>query len=390
LNDASLARHRDLDRALAGDLERLVSMRHDIHREPELSGAEHATTAKVEAAFAGLDVRMRRGPNGVGLVVDAGPPGPRVALRADLDALALDEAVDVPYRSRVPGAMHACGHDVHTAAVVGAARALVTTCPERPFRFLFQHAEEMTPGGALDLIAHGAMRDVTAIVMLHCDPTRALGRVGIQAGPVTASSDAFTVTLRGEGGHGARPHETQDLVLALAQAIQQVHLAFDRAIDDRTPHVVSVGTVHAGRTSNNVIPDRATFGGTIRTVDARTRDRVEPVFRRALGGVAAAWGVEYDLEILRGAPPVLNDAAVAEVIRAAAVEALGAEAVEPMGPPSMGAEDFGWYLAHAPGALFRLGVGVGAPLHSASFRADDQSVLLGARVLVRAALDLGG
>ncbi len=389
MTDGSLARQRDLDRTIAGDLDRLVAMRHEIHREPELSGAEHATTARVEAAFAGLDVRTRRGPGGVGLVVDAGPPGPRVALRADLDALALDEAVDVPFRSCVPGVMHACGHDVHTAALVGAARALIAACPERPFRFLFQHAEEATPGGALELIADGAMEDVRAIVMLHCDPTRALGRVGVQAGPVTASSDAFTVTLRGRGGHGARPHETQDLVLALAQAIQQVHLAFDRSFDDRSPHVVSVGTVHAGRTSHNVIPDRATFGGTIRTVDARTRDGVEAVFRRALGGVAAAWGVEYDLEIRRGAPPVLNDATVAEAIRMAATDALGAEAVELLGPPSMGAEDFGWYLAHAPGALFRLGVGVGAPLHSAAFQADDQSVLLGARVLARAAVRLG-
>jgi amidohydrolase len=386
--DASRGRHLDLDRSVAGDLEALLALRHAMHREPELSGAEHVTTARVEAALDGVGARIRRGPKGVGLIVDVGPPGPRVAVRADLDALALDEAVDVPYASCVPGVMHACGHDVHTASLVGAARALASACPERPFRFLFQPAEEATPGGALDLIAAGAMEDVTAILMLHCDPTRPVGRVGVQAGPVTAASDTFEVTLRGTGGHGARPHETQDLVLALAQALQALHLAFDRAIDDRVPHVLSVGTVHAGRTSANVIPDRAVFTGTVRTVDPATRERVEPVFRRALDGVAAAWDVAYDLKLTRGAPPVINDARVAEAVRLAASEALGADGVEALGPPSMGAEDFGWYLAHAPGALLRLGVGVGAPLHSASFRADDAAIAIGARVLARAALHL--
>lgn len=378
----------DIDRAVVAEAERLVALRHDLHRHPELSRRERRTTDRVAAALADLEASVRRGPDDLGLIVDVGPPGPRIALRADLDALALDEASGVSFASRVPGVMHACGHDVHTACLVGAARALARAAPDRAFRFLFQPAEEATPGGALDLIAAGAMEGVTAILALHCDPSRPVGRVGLQAGPLTAAADVFEVELRGRGGHGARPHETQDVVVVLTLAIQALHMAFDRHVDARTPLVMTIGTVHAGLTSPNVIPDRATFSGTVRTVDPDARDAVGPLFQRVLDGVSATWGVTYDLKLRRGAPPVVNDARAVAALREASEEVLGAGAVEPTGPPSMGGEDFGWYLDHAPGALLRLGTGVGAPLHSAAFTADDAAIPLGARVLARAALAL--
>lgn len=378
-----------VDEALTRELADAVAFRHDLHRHPELSRQERRTTDRLEAAFADLPVRLRRGAQGLGLIVDAGPTtGRRVCLRADIDALAVAEQSGVPFESTHPGVMHACGHDVHTAVVLAAARALAQAAPDVPLRFLFQPAEEATPGGSLDLIALGALEDVGPILSLHCDPTRPLGRVGLQAGALTAAADVFEVVLRGQGGHGARPHETQDLVLVGCEAVQALYHALDRGVDARKPLSISVGVFHAGGTSANVIPAEVRFAGTIRTTDRGVRDAVSGIVERVLAGISAIWQVQHALTLTRGAPAVINDPGVVEVLRAACTDVVGAENIEPTGLPSMGGEDFAWYLDHVPGALLRLGTGLGAPLHSSRFVADDGAVGVGARILANAALRL--
>ncbi len=379
-----------LDRHLHAEAAAMVAFRHDLHRHPELSRTEHRTTDRLEAALADLRdagrLRIRRGPAGLGLIVDAGPEGsPRTCLRADIDALAVSEESGVAFASTHPGVMHACGHDVHTTAILAATRALAVCAPDRRFRFLFQPAEEATPGGSLDLIAAGALEGVSSILTLHCDPTRPVGRVGLQAGPLTAAADVFEVQLLGQGGHGARPHETQDLVLAGCQAVQALYHAFDRGVDARTPLSISVGTFHAGSSSANVIPAELRFTGTIRTTERAARDAAPAIVRRVLDAVCGLWQVRHDLEIRRGAPSVYNDSALVEALRTACQAVLGPEAIDPPGLPSMGGEDFAWYLDHVPGALLRVGSGVGAPLHSARFVADDAAITPAARILARTA-----
>jgi amidohydrolase len=366
-----------------------IAFRHVLHRFPELSRREHGTTDRLEEALRDLPVRLRRGPNGLGLIVDAGPDASqRVCLRADIDALAVAEQSGVPFASERAGVMHACGHDVHTATVLLTLRALIETHPDVPLRFLFQPAEEATPGGSLDLIAAGAVEGVSQILSLHCDPTRAVGRVGLQAGPLTAAADVFEVTLRGKGGHGARPHETQDLVLVGCEAVQALYHALDRGIDARKPLSVSVGVFRAGQTSANVIPAEVFFAGTVRTTDRGVRDAVPGILERVLAGVCDIWQVNHTLTLTRGAPSVDNDARVVAALRVACEAVVGPDGVEPTGLPSMGGEDFAWYLDHVPGALLRVGTGLGAPLHSAHFCADDRAIPLAARILARAALRL--
>lgn len=381
-------RHAALDAAVLRHAAEGVALRHALHRQPELSRAEHATTARIERALQGVACRARRGPEGVGLIVDLGPPGHRPCLRADIDALALTECTGVAFSSETPGVMHACGHDVHTAVVLTALKALAESLPERAFRFLFQPAEEATPGGSLDLIRAGALDEVTGILALHCDPTRPVGRVGLQAGPLTAAADVFEVTLSGRGGHSARPHETDDLVLAACQLVTQLHLAFDRCVDARAPLTLTVCVFQAGDRSPNVMPGRVRFAGTLRTSCTQARARSEGVFARVIEAARLSTGASIDYQLTRGAPPVVNDAALVEALRNACGDVLGASGVEPIGLPSMGGEDFAWYLDHVPGALLRVGTGVGAPLHSPHFTADDAVIPLAARVMARALADL--
>ncbi len=378
-----------IDAQIEAELQSLIELRHVLHAHPELSRAEHETTSRIERALADEAVVTRRGPGGVGLIVDSGPStGPRICVRADIDALALTESTDEPFASRRPGLMHACGHDVHTAVVLGVTKALSRLAPELPLRFLFQHAEEATPGGALDLVAAGAMTDVRAILTLHCDPSRDVGRVGLQSGPLTAAADVFEVTLKGTGGHGARPHETQDLVLCATQAIAALYHAFDRGIDARLPLSISVGVLRAGLTSPNVIPSEVYFAGTVRTPDAQARAQVPFIIERVLGGLGQMWGISHSLDFRRGAPPVHNAPYVVAALNDAVADVLGLEAIDPPSLPSMGGEDFAWYLPHAPGALLRIGTGKGSPLHSATFRADDRAIGLSSKILARAAIIL--
>jgi amidohydrolase len=386
-----------LDAAIARANGDLIALRRDLHRHPELSRHEFETTRKLAAQLAemGLEVHVR--PEGIGLFADLTPAGfnhgRTVAIRADIDALPIIEATELPYASQNAGVMHACGHDMHTACAMGAAVALSAQRDSLPgrVRFFFQHSEEVAPGGADELVDFGCMRGVDYVLGLHVDPVLEVGTVGIKDGPMTASADAFDLEVRGRGGHAARPHHCVDPVFVATQIATGLYQAAGRAFDARDPVVISIASVSAGD-GYNVIPDTATLRGTVRTLSPATRRLIEPLFRRIAGGVCGMYGAEYHLETHLGAPSIDNSVLVADHIRAAARQVLGPDAVEEIPLPSMGAEDFSYYLELAPGAMFRLGTkghgGDECYLHSPHFAPDEKALAFGARILARAAVSL--
>ena len=375
----------------------LVLFRRDLHANPELSRAEFRTTAAIAAKLerAGLSPRVRG--VGSGLVCDIVPPGteklPYLAFRADIDALPVEEDNELEFRSRVPGVMHACGHDVHTAVVLGAGLTLAELARaghlHRPVRLIFQPAEETMPGGALDMIAEGALYGVSKILSIHCDPKLDVGLVGLRTGPLTAACDLVSLTLDGPGGHTSRPHLTADLVYALASIVAEVPAALSRRIDPRAGLSLVWGQIGAG-SAPNAIPASGTAKGTIRTLDQHAWNQAPDVVHELIDAIAAKFGVKHTLDYVQGVPPVVNEAEAVALLRTAASRSLGGETVVST-PQSLGGEDFAWYLQRVPGAMARLGVrslGDKTPrdLHQPSFLADEGAIGAGVRMLATAAL----
>ena len=369
----------------------MVEFRRDLHAHPELSWAEVRTTARVgeELTAAGLSPGVL--PSGTGLVcdIDGDAPGPRVLLRADLDALPIDDESDVPFRSTVPGVAHACGHDVHTAVVLGAglelARRAQAGSSTGPVRLLFQPAEEVLPGGALVALDAGALDGVDRIFALHCDPRLDAGSVAVRSGPITGATDLITVRLSGPGGHTSRPHLTVDLVAALADVVTRAPALLSRRVDPRAGLSVVWGRIAAGSAAN-VIPEHGEISGTVRTLDPVAWEAAAELLPALVREIVAPFGAEVDVDYQRGVPPAVNDPAVTEAFRLAVVAELGGiEETE----QSMGAEDFAWLLAKVPGVLGRLGVRrPGAvsvsDLHRGDFTVDEDAVATGIRTLVAA------
>lgn len=389
----------DLDAFLDGFLdahaEELVAFRRDLHVHPERSGEEHETTERVAERLrvAGLVPQVLDGGTGLRCdVVGSAGEGPVVALRADLDALAMEDEKVVPYRSQVAGVAHACGHDVHTTVVLGAGLALARLlgaddAPSGRVRLLFQPAEESLPGGALDLIAAGALDDVSWIFGLHCDPKLEVGRVGVRAGAITSAADLLTLRLHGPGGHTARPHLTVDLVAVAGR------LAHDLppALRDHEPALNLVfGSLHAGEAAN-VIPATAMLRGTLRTADRAAWDAAPDLLTAVLTELVEPTGATFALDHERGVPPVVNDVRATDLLAAAASRALGPDAVVPT-EQSAGGDDFAWYLERVPGSYARLGVhdpasdGPRLDLHASTFDVDERAIAIGVRVLVATAL----
>ncbi|NUR28287.1 MAG: amidohydrolase [Catenulispora sp.] len=375
----------------------LVLFRRDLHANPELSRAEFRTTAAIAAKLerAGLSPRVRG--VGSGLVCDIVPPGtaklPFLAYRADIDALPVEETNELEFRSRVPGVMHACGHDIHTAVVLGTGLTLAELARSghlrRPVRLIFQPAEEAMPGGALDMVAEGALYGVSKILSIHCDPRLDVGHVGLRTGPLTAACDMLTLTLDGPGGHTSRPHLTADLVYALASIVAEVPAALSRRVDPRAGLSLVWGQISAGSAAN-AIPSSGTARGTIRTLDQDAWNQAPDIVHELIDVIAAKFGVKHTLDYGQGVPPVVNEAESVALLRTAASRALGAEAVVST-PQSLGGEDFAWYLQRVPGAMARLGVRtpgdkVHRDLHQGTFVADEGSIAAGVRMLATAAL----
>ena len=368
----------------------LLSLQHDVHAHPELSRGEARTTAAVAARLAAAGIAHRTLPVS-GLVADLGAEQPayRVALRADLDALPVGERTGLPWASTTEGICHACGHDVHVAAMLGAGLALKEheeALRERGIgvRLLFQPAEEVIPGGAVDLLAEGALDGVDAIFAVHCDPSLDVGTVGLREGAITAAADRVSVHLSGRGGHTSRPHLTEDLTFALAKVVTELPAVLSRRLDPRTAFALVWGEVHAGQAAN-VIPSSGAIAGTLRMLDAKAWTTIGPLLAEAVEHVVAPYAVTAVLEHVQGVPPVVNDPEAIEVLRAAA-EGAGLVAVGT--PQSLGGEDFAWYLRQVPGAMARLGTRTpGGPtydLHQGDLVVDDGSVVQGARLLAGA------
>ena len=370
----------------------LIDLRHDLHAHPEVSWAEERTTDVVASWLDKYDIAYRR-LDGTGLIGEIGPAGaPIIALRADLDALPVHDLTEESWKSTVHGVAHACGHDVHTAALVGAASALAELhrrdlLPVRA-RFLFQPAEEAMPGGALKMIARGELESVSQIFALHCDPSLDVGHVGLREGPITGASDQVRVILTGRGGHTSRPHLTEDVTFAAGTLITQLPAVLSRRFDPRSGTSMVWGQMQAGDAAN-VIPIHAELAGTVRMLDADSWHSAEPMVRRAIDDIVRPFGVKADITYIRGVPPVVNDFAATEALRAAVNEALGPNGATTT-PQSLGGEDFGWYLESVPGAMARLGVRTPGDathdLHRGTFRADDRAVSIGAAVLAHVAL----
>ena len=383
LADAWLVEHGD----------ELVAVRRDLHAHPELGHAEYRTTALLVDRLerAGLSPTVLAG--GTGLVCDVGgtSAGPVVVLRADIDALPLQDEKLVPYRSTVPGVCHACGHDVHTAAVLGAGLALARAADKLTgtVRLVFQPAEELMPGGALAVIREGWMQGASSVFGLHCDPALEVGRVGLRAGPITAAADALTITLTGPGGHTARPHNTVDLVHALATVATGLPDVLSRLVDPRAGLCLVWGHVSAG-VATNAIPRTGTLKGTLRLLDKDAWHDAPVMVRRLVDQLVLPYGAQAEVTYLRGVPPVVNDVSATALLSAAVRGALGASAAVPT-LQSLGGEDFAWYLDHVPGSMARLGVkspGQERPydLHQASFDVDEAALPVAVRVLVGVAL----
>lgn len=380
-----------IDHAVAAAEPELVALRRDLHAHPELSWRELRTTAVVSARVQRAGWRVTELPR-TGLVADIGDDGPIVALRADLDALPVPDLTDDPWASTVEGVTHACGHDVHTSALVGAAIALGRLheqglLPGR-VRLLFQPAEEVMPGGALSLIELGALDGVDRLFGLHCDPTLDIGRVGLREGPITGAADHLDVTLTGSGGHTSRPHLTEDLTYALAKVVTELPSILSRRLDPRAGVSVVWGLVRAG-SAHNVIPATGRIGGTVRMLDAIAWSEAEKLVPVLVEQIVAPYGVHADVDYQRGVPPVVNDP-VSIALLTEAVEGVLGKAGHVSTQQSLGGEDFGWYLDRVPGAMGRLGTRTpGGPtydLHQGNLRVDDRAVAIGARVLASAAL----
>ena len=373
------------DAWLAAHFDDLVDWRRHIHRYPELGRQEYATTQFVAERLADAGLNPKVLPAGTGLTCDFGPEhAPRIALRADMDALPMAERTGAPYASTMPNVAHACGHDAHTAILLGTALALASV-PELPVgvRLIFQAAEELMPGGAIDAIAAGALTGVSRIFAMHCDPRLEVGKVAVRQGPITSAADQLEITLYSPGGHTSRPHLTADLVYGLGTLITGLPGVLSRRIDPRNSTVLVWGAVNAG-VAPNAIPQTGVLAGTVRTASRQTWVGLEEIIRRSVDGLLSPLGIEHTLQYRRGVPPVVNEE-VSTRILTHAIEAIGPDVAADT-RQSGGGEDFSWYLEEIPGAMARLGVwsgeGVQLDLHQPTFDLDERALAGGLRVMV--------
>ncbi|MCF6524440.1 amidohydrolase [Streptomyces sp. JJ36] len=375
--------------------EELVAFRRDLHMHPELGHQEFRTTAAVKARLeqAGLEPRVLA--VGTGLVCDIGGEvgGDALALRADIDALPIPDTKTVPYRSTVADRAHACGHDVHTAVVLGAGLVLADLARRdllpRPVRLIFQPAEEVLPGGATDAMECGVLDGVGRILAVHCDPRVDAGRIGLRPGPITSACDRLEIGLVGPGGHTARPHLTTDLVTAAAKVATEVPAVLSRRVDTRSGLALTWGRLETGHACN-VVPQRAELSGTVRCLDLPTWRAAPDLVHAAIDEVATVHRAKTEIDYVRGVPPVVNESASTDLLNDAMVARYGPKAVEPT-EQSLGGEDFSWYLEHVPGAMARLGVRAAGErghrdLHQGDFDADESAIRVGVELFTAAAL----
>jgi len=370
-------------------VKRIVDLRRDLHQHPELSHCEHRTMDRIVAELTDLGLTPRSGIAGTGVVADlpGQADGPRIALRADTDALPVHEETGLPFASVHEGVMHACGHDGHTSMLVGAASLLLAEPPPLPVRLIFQPAEEKG-AGAKQMVAEGVLDGVAMIFGGHLDRHYPPGNLVVTDGPVNASTDMFTIEISGQQGHGARPHEAVDTVVVGSLLVTALQTVVSREIDPSHPSVVTVGRFDAG-TAGNVIAGRAVLEGTIRAQHQSTRDHLVGSIERIAKAIGALHGAGIQVKVFAGTPPVINEPGPTALARRAAVELVGEDHVGVLHTANMGGEDFAYFLEQVPGCYIRYGAQVPGresfPAHSSQFDIHEDALPLGAAWLDRVA-----
>jgi amidohydrolase len=359
----------------------IIDLRRRIHRRPELGKTETETQKLVEAYLQGLSVKAKRiaGTGVLGLIEGANP-GPTVGLRADMDALRIQEQTGAPYASECPGIMHACGHDCHTAALLGAAKLLAACREELPGKVkLFFQPDEEGEGGAAPMIAEGGLENpkVDAIFGAHVNSEMPVGFMGVRPGKTSAASNPFDITIRGFGSHGARPNKGIDAIAIAGQVVGALQLYISRETDPLDSAVITVGTFHGGA-QRNVICDEVKLGGIIRTLEPEMRQKTTAALRRITEGIVQAFGATADIVIRESYPGVINDPAMTQFVRRSMGELLGEDKVLTV-EPSLGTEDFGIFLQHVPGCFYQVGVANPAKtptvsLHNSRFNVDEDAL----------------
>jgi amidohydrolase len=385
-----LPRIKDLASTLAP---RLVEIRRHIHAHPELSGQEYQTAAFVAGVLSSSGLYVQEGVGKTGVVGEIKgnyPSNGILAIRTDMDALPIQERTGLDYASKAQGIMHACGHDVHTTVGLGTAMVLAEIAAELggKVRFLFQPAEEIAQG-AHWMVQDGVMENVKAILGLHTFPSIPAGSVGIRYGALTAAADDLEILILGESGHGARPHEAIDAIWIAAQVITALQQAISRTQNPLRPVVLSIGQINGGR-APNIIADKVQLLGTVRSLHPETRAQLPNWIETIVASVCHAYDAKYQVNYRQGVPSVQNDYALTQLLQSVAEEAWSSDRVQVLPEPSLGAEDFSVYLDHAPGSMFRLGVGfkeriINYPLHHPEFEVDESAIITGVVTLAYAA-----
>lgn len=375
----------------------VIGWRRYLHQHPELSFHEERTSqfiADTLGELGGLQITRPTRTSVMARLI-GGRPGPTLAIRADIDALPIEERNSHDFVSTRPGVMHACGHDGHTAMLLGAAKVLIARREELggEVRFLFQHAEELPPGGAEEMVKAGVLEGVDLVVGAHLWLPLQVGKVGVKVGPLMASPDNFRITITGSGGHAAAPQQTIDSIAIAAQVITNLQHIVSRNVDPLEPAVVSVTRI-VGGTTYNVIPSEVEIAGTVRTFDPALRTRIPELMERVIAGITAAHGATYTFIVEPSYRPVINDAGASDLLRCAVVAAIGADALVEA-TPTMGGEDFSAYQQRAPGSFFFIGArneerGIIYPHHHDHFDLDERALDHGTRIFVAAALEMLG
>ncbi|HJV44188.1 MAG TPA: M20 family metallopeptidase [Bacillota bacterium] len=377
---------------------RLVEMRRHFHMYPELSHKEYGTTAKINGILDEfcIDTLPLNLPTGTAAIIHGSEDGPVIAIRGDIDALPIQEESELPFKSRVDGVSHMCGHDVHTTVALGSAIVLKELNEKLndpipgSVKFLFQPAEELE-GGAESMIEAGVLQDVKAIIGLHNYPDLPVGTLGIKEGFLMASVDDFYLTIKGKGGHAGIPENTIDPIVIGSAVVQLLQTIASRVISPKDSCVITIGQFHAG-TINNVIPDRAYIDGTVRSSSNEVRERIEKIFKQLVSQTVAAMGGEVEIEYKKLMPPVINHPQIAHSLRQSAAKVVGIDnTVE--AEPTMGGEDFSFYQLQVPGCYFWLGSGnkdegIIHNWHHPKFMVDEEALRIGVIMMVQSALDL--
>jgi amidohydrolase len=379
--------------ALESRFDEMVEIRRHLHQYPELSFEEVQTPAYIAGFYRnlGIDVRTNVGGRGVVATLTGGKPGKTVALRADFDALPIQEGTGSPFQSKVDGVMHACGHDGHTASLLVLAKALHEMKDELEGNvvFIHQHAEELAPGGAIAMIEDGCLEGVDVIFGTHLWATEPVGEVLYRSGPIMAAADKFHIEIIGKGGHGAQPHLTKDAIVIGSQLVVNLQQLVSRRVDPLHSAVVSVGSFEA-KNAFNVIADSASLSGTVRTFDEAARTLLEQELERVIKGTCLTAGADYRFRYERGYPPVVNHPEETEFVAAIAQNIPGVTEVREL-PPQMAGEDFSYYLQHIKGTFFFTGAlhpdwEFAYPHHHPKFDIDERALLIAAKALGGATL----